>query len=91
MRFLVFILSGLIMLSISGCGSFGAAVSYGPTCPYQGVQFDFKIATNWNVIKQTCGSIIPLAVIDLPFSFVFDAFTLGQADGGDKCPRKFES
>jgi uncharacterized protein YceK len=91
MRFLIFFLSGLIVVSISGCGSFWAGVVHGPTCPYQGVQFDFKMATNWDAIKGTYGFVIPLAVVDLPFSFVVDTFTLGQADGGDRCPRKFES
>jgi len=94
MKMFVFTLSGLFVLSISGCGSIGAGLAYGPNCPYQGVQFDFKAATSWNFIKETYGFVIPLAIIDLPFSFVFDTFALERAlertNGGDSCPRKFE-
>lgn len=74
---------------LSGCGSFAAGISHGPTCPYQGVGFDFALATDWNIIKKTYGLLVPLTIVDLPFSFVIDTFALGKADGGDLCPRKF--
>jgi uncharacterized protein YceK len=74
---------------LSGCGSLGAGITHGPNCPYQGVHLDFWATTNWATLKSTYGSIIPLAIIDLPFSFVFDTFVLEKADGGDLCPRKF--
>lgn len=65
----------------------------GPACPYQGVQLDFHAATDWTLIKGSNGLIIPLAIIDLPFSFVLDTLTLGNAlDAGSgelNCPRKF--
>lgn len=77
----------------SGCAAIGAAVMNGPTCPYQGVQLDFHAATDWTLIKGSNGLIIPLAIIDLPFSFVLDTLTLGDAldaDSGElNCPRKF--
>ncbi|MNE34941.1 lipoprotein [compost metagenome] len=77
------------LMLLSGCGSFGAGVMHGPSCPYQGVHLDFWAATDWSTVKNTYGVIIPMAIIDLPFSFVFDTFTLEKADGGDRCPRKF--
>ena len=77
----------------SGCAAIGAAVMNGPACPYQGVQLDFHAATDWTLIKGSNGLIIPLAIIDLPFSFVLDTLTLGSAldaDSGElNCPRKF--
>jgi uncharacterized protein YceK len=84
---------GLVAGLHSGCAAIGAAVMNGPTCPYQGVQLDFHAATDWTLIKGSNGLIIPLAIIDLPFSFVFDTLTLGgalEADNGElNCPRKF--
>jgi uncharacterized protein YceK len=65
----------------------------GPFCPYQGVHLDLFSATDWNMIKATTGFVIPLAIIDLPFSFVVDTLTLGSAlnanNGTAQCPRKF--
>ncbi|WP_375154757.1 YceK/YidQ family lipoprotein [Pseudomonas sp. PDM25] len=75
---------------LSGCGSFGAVLIHGPTCPYQGVHLDLYAATDWTTIKYTYGAIVPLAIIDVPFSFVFDTFSLGYATGGDLCPRDFK-
>jgi uncharacterized protein YceK len=84
---------GLVAGLHSGCAAIGAAVMNGPTCPYQGVQLDFHAATDWTLIKGSNGLIIPLAIIDLPFSFVFDTLTLGSAleagNGELNCPRKF--
>jgi len=89
MRLFIFILFGFFALSISGCGSFLAALGHGPLCPYQGVQFDFKTATSWQAIKATYGFVVPLAIVDLPFSFVVDTFSLQYADGGENCPREY--
>lgn len=86
-------LLGVITILISGCAALGAVVMNGPTCPYQGVHLDFHAATNWSMIKGTYGLIIPLAIIDLPFSFVFDTLTLGSAyeadNGAGHCPREY--
>ncbi|SDV07264.1 YceK/YidQ family lipoprotein [Pseudomonas mucidolens] len=83
------LLISFFAMYLSGCGSFVTGISHGPTCPYQGVQLDVYAATDWATLKSTYGGILPLAIIDLPFSFVFDTFTLEKADGGDRCPRKF--
>jgi uncharacterized protein YceK len=80
-------------ISISGCGSFAAVTMNGPFCPYQGVHLDLYVATDWNMIKGSAGFVVPLAIIDLPFSFVADTLTLGSAlsasNGTAQCPRKF--
>lgn len=83
----------LIAILLSGCAALGAAVMNGPTCPYQGVHLVFHAATDWNMIKATYGFNIPLAIIDLPLSFVFDTLTLGSAleadNGAAHCPRDY--
>lgn len=84
---------GSAAIFISGCGSLGAATMNGPFCPYQGVHLDIFSITDWSMIKATTGFVIPLGVIDLPFSFVVDTLTLGSAlnadNGAAQCPRKF--
>ncbi|WP_330211346.1 YceK/YidQ family lipoprotein [Pseudomonas sp. AM4(2022)] len=93
MKHFKYSLLGVAAISISGCGSFAAVTMNGPFCPYQGVHLDLYVATNWNMIKGSAGFIIPLAIIDLPFSFVADTLTLGSAlnasNGTAQCPREF--
>jgi len=91
MRMLKTCLLGAVMTTISGCGYIGAGVTNGPQCPYQGVHLDLYSITDWETIKSTYGLVIPLAIVDLPFSFVFDTLVIDKADGGDKCPRNFSS
>ncbi|WP_157832178.1 YceK/YidQ family lipoprotein [Pseudomonas sp. S09G 359] len=86
-------LLGLVFTVLTGCGSLGAAIMNGPLCPYQGVHLDFNAITDWQTILITKGFIIPLAIIDLPLSFVVDTFSLGaalEADNGNAhCPRDY--
>ncbi|MGE9761636.1 YceK/YidQ family lipoprotein [Pseudomonas sp. PDM20] len=85
---LAFVLSTLI-----GCGTLGAAVSYGPTCPYQGLSWDFAAMTDWSAIKSTLGFNIVLGALDTPFSFIADTLTLPLTDWSEEdlsqCPRHF--
>lgn len=93
MKRLKFGILGFIVGLQSGCAAVGAVVMNGPTCPYQGVHLDVHAATDWSMIKGTYGLVIPLAIIDLPFSFVFDTLTLGSAldadNGALHCPRSY--
>lgn len=81
--------AGLIAVSLSGCGTFGAAIANGPSCPYQGVHLDFATATDWQAIKSTLGLIIPLAIIDMPLSFVADTINLPKTGDASNCPRNW--
>ncbi|WP_259753313.1 YceK/YidQ family lipoprotein [Pseudomonas sp. GCEP-101] len=85
--------SAIALLSAtSGCGTFLAAISNGPFCPYEGVTVDFTAMTNWDLITHTGGMSIPLGIIDLPFSFIADTFNLSHLDEMSKtqCPRHFD-
>ncbi|PJI49146.1 MAG: hypothetical protein CTR55_07190 [Pseudomonas sp.] len=83
----------LLFSTLLGCGTLGAAVSYGPTCPYQGLSWDFAAMTDWSAIKSTLGFNILLGALDTPFSFIADTLTLPLTDWSEEdlsqCPRHF--
>lgn len=76
---------GLAFISLAGCGTLGAAISNQEICPYHGVQLDLMAATDWNTIQSTFGAIIPLAIVDLPFSFVLDTVYLSEVKDDNNC------
>jgi len=76
---------GLAYLGLSGCGTLSAAMTNQEICPYHGVQYDLIAATDWEMIKTTFGVIIPLAIIDLPFSFILDTLYLTEVEEDNKC------
>lgn len=84
----------LLLSTILGCGTMGAAVSNGPTCPYQGLSWDFAIMTDWKMIKNSFGLNTLLGALDTPFSFVADTLSLPFTDWSEQdlsdCPRHFD-
>ena len=81
---------GLMIISLSGCGTFGAALGNQEICPYHGVQLDLIAATDWDTILSTFGVIIPLAIVDLPFSFVLDTIYLKDVKENNNCTSPWE-
>lgn len=75
----------IVVLITSGCGSMFASISHGPRCPYDGVKLSASALFSWEAIVATGGLIIPMAIIDLPFSFIYDTLMLEEAEGDDKC------
>ena len=81
---------GLMIISLSGCGTFGAALGNQEICPYHGVQLDLIAATDRDTILSTFGVIIPLAIVDLPFSFVLDTIYLKDVKENNNCTSPWE-
>jgi uncharacterized protein YceK len=84
----------LVFSTLLGCGTMGAAVSNGPTCPYQGLSWDFAVMTDWKMIKNSFGLNTLLGALDTPFSFVADTLSLPFTDWSEQdlsdCPRHFD-
>lgn len=84
----------LLLSTMIGCGTMGAAVSNGPTCPYQGLSWDFAVMTDWKMIKNSFGLNTFLGALDTPFSFVADTLSLPFTDWSEQdlsdCPRHFD-
>lgn len=64
---------------LAGCGHFASAISHNGYCAYSGVKADLALMTDLDAIKGTNGLIVPLAIVDLPGSFVWDTFSLGES------------